>query len=64
MSKISKIDITQLQAWDFFFSGWPNVLFTSRSSNYLNSEILEITSVALELSYRDLGNRTEVTCAV
>ena len=23
MSKVSKIDITQLQAWDFFFSGWP-----------------------------------------
>ena len=45
MSKISKIDITQLQAWDFFFSGWPNVLYTSRSSNFLNSEILEITSV-------------------
>ena len=45
MSKVSKIDITQLQAWDFFFSGWPNVVYRSKSSKYLNSETLEITNI-------------------
>ena len=45
MSKVSKIYITQLQAWDFFFSGWPNVVYRSKSSKYLNSETLEITNI-------------------